>query len=184
MIKNSILCDPLPCEISFGGEIYPVMTDFRRWILLVTLMSDERADFSMKSRLAVKLVLGDIPLPEESGKREETLLGLMREIMRFALCGASENDGCADGEQSFDFEYDAELIFASFMQAYGIDLTSAEMHWWKFMALLRRLPPDSPLLRVMEIRMADTSSVEDDGMRKRLRRAKAAVRIRRGYEED
>ena len=42
-------------------------------------------------------------------------------------------------KQPFDFEEDADLIYAGFMQQYGIDLQESSMHWWKFMILLENL---------------------------------------------
>ena len=75
--------------------------------------------------------------------------------------------------------YDAELILSSFIAAYGIDLTCGEMHWWKFSALLKTLPPECELMRTVSLRMTDTSAIEDDSLRRRVRRAKAAVRIKK-----
>lgn len=177
-----MICDPLPCEISADGKSFPVMTDFRRWILLVSIMDEEKLDFNTKSRLAIKLVLENPSLPSDPSEKSRLILSLMEGIMSFALCGQSSGGGNNGGEQSFDFQFDSELIFASFMQAYGIDLTEVSLHWWKFMALLRNLPPDSPFMRVVGLRLSDPSSIEDDGARRKLRRAKAAVRIRRKNE--
>lgn len=63
-----------------------------------------------------------------------------------------------NNKQPFDFETDADLIYAGFMQQYGIDLQEEDMHWWKFMILLENLGADTRLQKVMEYRTIDTSS--------------------------
>lgn len=63
-----------------------------------------------------------------------------------------------NSKQPFDFQEDADLIYAGFFQQYGIDLQESEMHWWKFMILLENLGSDTRLSRVMEYRTIDTSS--------------------------
>lgn len=40
------------------------------------------------------------------------------------------------GPTAWDFVVDADTIYAGFQQRYNIDLSSAELHWWQFMALL------------------------------------------------
>ena len=39
----------------------------------------------------------------------------------------------------FVFEDDAPYIYSSFMETYGIDLLTAKLHWWQFLALFRGL---------------------------------------------
>ena len=63
-----------------------------------------------------------------------------------------------NNKQPFDFVEDADLIYAGFMQQYGIDLQEEDMHWWKFMILLENLGSDTRLSRIMEYRTVDTES--------------------------
>lgn len=53
-----------------------------------------------------------------------------------------------------DFDYDADSIYASFMQAYGMDLIEQQgkLHWHKFVALLNGLPEESPLKKIISVR--------------------------------
>lgn len=44
--------------------------------------------------------------------------------------------------------------------AYGIDLTTDKVHWWRFKALLHALPPETPLGKIVEIRGKDTSGMD------------------------
>ena len=56
--------------------------------------------------------------------------------------------------KSMDFIQDGPLIYAAFMQAYGLDLNDqrGKLHWWKFSALLNGLPKDTRLMEVVQIR--------------------------------
>ena len=52
-----------------------------------------------------------------------------------------------------DFNIDSGYIYASFMQAYGIDLyDNPELHWCKFIALFEGLPEDCIIKQIMHIR--------------------------------
>ena len=63
-----------------------------------------------------------------------------------------------NGNTPFDFEKDADIIYAGFYQQYRIDLQKSHMHWWKFMILLENLGEDTRLSRLIEYRTIDTSS--------------------------
>src|SRR5690625_2774392 len=53
-----------------------------------------------------------------------------------------------------DLEVDAKYIYASFMQAYGINLfhEQGKMHWLEFQSLLTGLPSNTIMQRIIEIR--------------------------------
>ena len=53
------------------------------------------------------------------------------------------------------------------------------MHWWQFMALLFSLPEDTVFMQTVRLRTMDLREVQDDGLRKKLRQAKGAVRLRK-----
>lgn len=54
----------------------------------------------------------------------------------------------------YDIRYDGDYIYASFLQAYGIDLfdVQGQLHWKKFNALLSGLPEGTKLMEVVKIR--------------------------------
>lgn len=57
----------------------------------------------------------------------------------------------------FDFEYDGEYIYASFLLDYGIDLIDMQgkLSWKKFIALFQGLSEKSKIREVMRIRSTD-----------------------------
>lgn len=58
------------------------------------------------------------------------------------------------GARALDLVEDGDYVVAAFQQAYGIDLTDPglDMHWHRFMALLRGLPDSTLLARAMGYR--------------------------------
>lgn len=66
----------------------------------------------------------------------------------------------------FDFAYDAELIYAAFLQQYHIDLCKTDMHWWKFRALLAGLSDETHFVKVVQYRSMDISKIKDKEQKK------------------
>lgn len=64
------------------------------------------------------------------------------------------------GIKVIDFDLDSDYIYASFLQAYGIDLTSriGRLHWKDFTALFGGLPEGTKIKEVMKIRSAELPS--------------------------
>lgn len=54
----------------------------------------------------------------------------------------------------YDIRYDGDYIYASFLQAYGIDLfdVQGKLHWKKFNALLSGVPEGTKFMEVIKIR--------------------------------
>lgn len=54
----------------------------------------------------------------------------------------------------YDIRFDGDYIYASFLQAYGIDLfdVQGKLHWKKFNALLSGLPEGTKFMEVVKIR--------------------------------
>ena len=175
-----LICDPLPCEINVGERKVRVQTDYRRWLVVWEVLSSSLPG-RLKAELCASAVVEDsVNLDdwEEFLKAFAAFL-LQKDSLQEEFTAISYH-----GEKLFDFAADSELIFASFLAEYGIDLTQEHMHWFKFMALLKSLSPDSPLMRTIRLRQTDTSEIEDDKLRRQIRRAKNAVRIKEKERKD
>ena len=59
-----------------------------------------------------------------------------------------------------DYDTDADLIYAAFMEVYGIDLTEERLHWHKFRALMDGLH-GTKLNEVIGYRLYDGSDAGD-----------------------
>ncbi len=195
-----LICDPLPEFIEVGGVRVSVEADFRRWIMVLQALEEEIPP-SDKAEVIIGLIVKDeLALADAAGRLGERFYdGFFAAVVEFLSCGKVKrrDDACESGgrggglsgagksgrsgvskEREFDFAVDCELIFASFWEAYGIDLDVIRLHWWKFCALLSALPESTVLMRVIGLRRADLGAIQDDVLRKKVRRAKAAVRIR------
>lgn len=76
-----------------------------------------------------------------------------------------------------DFEQDADVIYASFLQEYGIDLIDVPyLHWNKFKALLSGLGGDTALGKRIALREMDTSKLPPKEKAK-AERAKRRVQL-------
>ena len=106
--------------------------------------------------------------------------------------------GGDDKEKQFDFEQDAEYIYASFLQAYGIDLFERldldgqkPLHWCEFMALFKALPENTRMSQIISIRAQEIPKPTKNNaeLRQRIMRQKAAFALeiteeerKRGYQ--
>lgn len=132
------------------GVEYKIPTDFRFCLnlLLSILNEDEKKVINILNRY-------NLPL----NKFETCLI----ELSTFLSCGGlppldeSKNDNSFF--KVFDFEQDENLIFASFLTDYKIDLNTATLHWWQFMGLLTNLSEETPLMKAIHYRTVDISKV-------------------------
>ena len=77
-------------------------------------------------------------------------------------------------ELALDYVTDGPAIVAAFQQAYGIDLTRARLHWWRFKALMSNLPEETQLVKIIGFRTADLTQFQGE---ERERRAELKERF-------
>lgn len=179
-----LICDPARDRITVGGEEYAVLTNYRRWLVVYDLLTDDGGEAGAK-KLAECAACAVCPelLTEAGELREgidagEVLSALAGFLLRSnggeGAGGEREGRGGGYGERVLDFARDAELIYSSFLLAYGTDLSDPEtkLHWHAFCALLYTLPPESALMRMIALRTLDADAIEDDRERRRMRKLK------------
>ena len=165
----NILLDELPQEIEVCGKKYPINTDFKVWIRFEeTLFSGNPMDAFTGIILSCMQKNDDLILPP-------SLKETIKALCDFYFCREDSKEtksSCARGKRIYSFSHDAELIYAAFMQQYGIDLTKCSMHWWKFRALFLALSGDLKICSVMKIRSLNLSDVPSGNARSRLAKLK------------
>lgn len=77
-------------------------------------------------------------------------------------------------ELALDYVTDGPAIVAAFQQAYGIDVTRARLHWWRFKALMSNLPEETQLVKIIGFRTADLTQFQGE---ERERRAELKERF-------
>lgn len=79
-----------------------------------------------------------------------------KKVVRYDLKGNPMPDKKPESQgKIIDFEVDAGHIYASFLQAYNINLfeMQGKMHWFEFRSLLNGLPSDTIMQRIIQIRL-------------------------------
>lgn len=150
----------LPEHVEVAGERINVDADFRTVLRCLRMLDDD-----------------DIP-----DERKHFLLMWWFFKRRFVQNGFEvffdfiSTDETPDGEPAtMDFEQDADAIYASFLQQYGIDLIDVhDLHWYKFMALLGGLGEETALNRRISLRNLDTSKMKG---KEKMRADKAKRRV-------
>lgn len=119
----------LPDGISTGGKLYKIKTGHPYWFRFAELLKKG------ERRLSVYDFLYESEAPADRNKGFEELFKFFapeRELPR----AEKGDDG---GETALDYETDAELIYAAFLEQYGIDLFDKEIHWHKVLAMIAGL---------------------------------------------
>lgn len=147
-----LLLNGLPEEY----EGIPISADYRNMIQVDLILHDPTINETEKIIAALYQLYPD--LPGDVGKAVE---GLVWFYTRGDTAGDSKDRGAKKApKKAFDFEQDANLIYAAFYATYGISLTTVDfLHWWEFMALLEGLPETTLMQRVIYWRTVDVNGL-------------------------
>lgn len=181
-----------PERLEIGDYYVGINTDFRLMVEFELLLTEESESEDFEKRF---INLLNRLIPDLEYCNTVTQDELTSAIMQYYSCGkdysvdAEAEDGSTNSEppveRIYSFSYDDEYIYAAFMEAYGIDLTKAEMHWWKFRALFNSLPQSCMFSRILGYRgieiTSDMSSSQKDFYRKMQR--KFALPLPRAEQE-
>lgn len=151
----NLLIDGLPDSVEIGGQTVEISTDFRTGILFEEALRDVTLSDVDKINTAMALyyrgkVFPLVDVPEALDR-----------LLWFYRCGEDpeetagsdeDEEGGRSIEPSFSYEYDAEYIYAAFLQVYKIDLARQTLHWWQFRALFKALPEDTQMMKIIGYR--------------------------------
>ena len=166
----SIITDKLPTSITVLNEEYPIRVDYRIWIKF------SREIFSGNIKLntlakTLKIVLDRLP------PRLDLTINAVMDFYN----PKEEKDGGSPKRQSqrriYDYDYDAELIYAAFMQQYKLDLTSCQLHWWQFRALFDSLTDETNFIKIVGYRSTDVKTIKDKELKKFYSKMKRLYRL-------
>ena len=162
----NIITDGLPDCVEIGGEIFHINTDFRIWVKIELLFSDDVPE-GYRLPLALGLAFDAVPENKEfysGGKNAEKKASGKKKKSR-------------KNRRIYSFEYDSEYIYAAFLQAYGIDLADVKMHWFKFKALFAALPDECLMSKIMGWRALEITKDMPEASRKRYAELKETYRL-------
>jgi len=169
---SALLLGGLPETVCCGGKEFRIRTDFRVWVEFERILFEQEGDFLSKIPAILKLCFPDLP---------DTLEAAVTGIAQFYT-------GQEPGEESTlkkrkekpvcSLYQDAALIYAGFYQQYTIDLTTAELHWYQFRALLSGLDEETLFGRVIRYRTMDISRIKSEERRDFYRSMKSLYKLK------
>lgn len=167
-----------PSKVKIEDREYEINTDFRVAIECNQIALDDKiSDFERALAIIYKLY-------GEKGLNANSDLNRLLELgQKYLSCG-KEVENNENEEPDMDFVQDMDYIEASFMSDYNIDLSSTEMHWWKFYNLINGLSNSEMgsccvLNRVRNLRTYDTSQIKDSKERSKIEKAKEQVALKK-----
>lgn len=133
----------LPDAIQVNGKEFPVHTDFRIWLKFCTEF-DQWTKAGRTGEFDIRYLF-KVEIPVLSAEDYHA-------IFDFAFPKAVIPHSESGGEQILFYDIDGDYIYSAFLQQYGIDLLSAELHWHKFKALLSGIGKPTMLYEIMGYR--------------------------------
>lgn len=141
---------PLETSFYFKRKLIKLNLAFDVVLRFFDLQNDENLDSATKLELSVQMLIKNYNKIKKFSSNDK--VELLRQIMDEFINIKSKSTG--DDTKVVDFNQDSRYIFASFMQAYGIDLVEQQnkLDWRKFISLFQGLPEGTKIREVMEIR--------------------------------
>ena len=141
--KFTLSAPTLPETVASEDENeYPINPDYRTVLACLERLTDPNAEDIAKALFVAARFYKGNPPPD-----------MWPLFQRFLLCGESPAE--SEDDPVMDFEQDADAIYASFRQQYGIDLIREPLHWMEFRLLLRGLCENTKFGELLKLRQLD-----------------------------
>lgn len=157
----NLLVEDLPEAVEIDEIETPINSDFRSCLRVILAFEDNELTWLEKQTLMLVNLY-----PEKPANIQMAI----EQAIKFLNGGHEDDNDETPKPRVYSFSKDADLIYAAFYQTHGIDLQTAELHWWKFLALFKDLG-------------ADTAFCQLIGLRKRVKTGKASKEERRTARE-
>ena len=146
-----VLLDYSGDEVHYKGKRYRVETAFDTVLLIYKLYEEEILDADEKINQALKMLTRNSIKVHMLSDMEK--IELLDKIMQEKI-KTTQRPQIGPPKKLMDFEADSDYIYASFKQAYGIDLVKerGKLRWKNFCELLDGLPDQTKIKEVMKIR--------------------------------
>lgn len=154
-------------KLVIDDKEFPLNLSFDNVLRLFEMWRDKDVPEFVKPHFGIRILTGetleDFTVEEMSEVFNEvfeehiSLSTVEDNHVEYDLAGNPMKTTASNGKQEqapYDIRYDGDYIYASFLQAYGIDLfdVQGELHWKKFNALLSGLPEGTKFMEVIKIR--------------------------------
>ena len=162
-------CEPFPKELRVGGKDYPIRTDFRAVLKIVSNLQE--AEGPAEKLIHTLSLFKTMP---------ENVEEAVKAVGDFIACReeGERPEEKKERKKTFSYKKDAPFIVSDFLRFYDIDLTSCKyLHWQKFQLLLEGLSGDSETKQRIAYRSINTGKIKDRHERERIQRIQRAIAI-------
>jgi len=175
-----------PSRVEADGKLYHIDADYRNILRIFAVLKDAKVPEEKRVEKLIQWFFAGADgadLPHEAAiKAFLDFVNPPDESESMQVTDDGERDG--DDEKRFDYDFDAEEIYAGFLSEYGIDLVEVEfLHWCKFKILLGNLSGESAFRKKIELRFMDLSGFTGQHLAG-LSKAKESVQLPVEYSED
>lgn len=154
-------------KLVIDDEEFPLNLSFDNVLRLFEMWRDEDVPEFVKPHFGIRILTGETLEEFTVEEMSEVFNDVFEEHIslstvednhvEYDLAGNPMKTTTSNGKQEqapYDIRFDGDYIYASFLQAYGIDLfdVQGKLHWKKFNALLSGLPEGTKLMEVIKIR--------------------------------
>jgi len=154
-------------KLVIDDKEFPLNLSFDNVLRLFEMWQDAEVPEFVKPHFGIRILTGetleDFSVEEMSEIFNEvfeehiSLSEVEDNHVEYDLAGNPMKTTASNGKQEqapYDIRFDGDYIYASFLQAYGIDLfdVQGKLHWKKFNALLSGLPEGTKFMEVIKIR--------------------------------
>lgn len=175
--KESILLDFLPETVMVDEKHYEIDSNFRTGIIFEKILNDDELDNREIVEASLSLFYKD-EIPDDKKEALEAILDFYSCGTRDSREKKAHRANSVNQPRIYDYDFDADYIFAAFLSQYGIDLNEIEyMHWWKFQALFKGLENRNKIVEIMGYRATDLGQIKDKKEKARMARLKAIYAI-------
>lgn len=136
----------LPSCLECDGTFYELNTSFRVWLEFGRILEEEK--------LLWNGIFKDV-IPDNTDWADGA-------IEFYTSPNETPHGGESSHVKAYDLILDGEYIVAAFQQAYGIDLTTGDMHWHRFKALFNGLPEETMMRKIIGWRTWTKPKKDDD----------------------
>lgn len=150
--------EELPTRITADDLEIPVSADFRSWIKADLILKDRQIPKEAKLPVICQYIGLDLT------NLDVTIPDLWAGIFKFYMCEQEPRGEAVSSSSATAYRFDCDwwLIYAAFIQQYGINLLTADLHWFEFRALLDGLTEQTQFIKVVQARLRDTSKLKGE----------------------
>ena len=177
------LNDLLPKTYKYKGQEIEIDLTFDNVLDLFDVIGmEELSEFHRAKLCLVLLFEDDVIEPEDTIEVwndifDRFLVSTKEEVVRYDIAG---NEMPTKKEEPLiDLDQDAEYLYSSFIQAYGIDLIQEQgkLHWLKFKALLNGLPENRIIKQIIHIRSYEPGEHDSKEYKKKMKELQDFYRL-------